>query len=142
MDARIVELGEKIHDALVAFGAFGEDLGGGCAVGSALLVRAMRKQLGLYGTFVASPCYGGYHAFVTHGNYIYDITATQFGHPDKVCVVRKSEARKLQITALKEAYLSKEREMISEVNRSWYPPQRPNRYRLAWDGNSPIVERA
>ena len=135
MLVRIVALGEKIHNALQEHikrdGStyIWKELAGGCAVGSWLLVDQLKKKHGMQATFVASST----HAFAEYGDFIYDVTATQFGVINKVLVTHKSEIHKLSSSWLKSAYTSDTRNGIKHVNEEWPEGQQPRNYRMIWN---------
>ena len=132
MEAKIVKLGEKIHDALVEMvkktNLFPLDLGGSCAVASFFLVQEMEARLGLKAELMVAPG----HAFVEHRDRIYDITATQFGWHDKVLSVRRKDLNKLDNGSLIEYYSEGAVGDVDEINSDWPRCQRPASYRLTW----------
>jgi hypothetical protein len=124
----LVKLGEIIHDAMLAWAKendswiFYPSLKGGCAVGSALLVRQAKYWLGIKANFVA----GWSHSWVEYDGYIYDLTATQYGCPDKVRVLPIAQVNEASI------YASVDTRKISFVNQTWPRGQRPKEFQLVW----------
>lgn len=71
---------------------FSKDLSGLCAIASGEL-HARLKRNGISSTIVLYEGIGYGHCFVEVENHVVDITATQFGEREKVCVKPVEEAR-------------------------------------------------
>ena len=140
MHEKIITLGEKIHDALVEYvienkvDSIGKDLCGACAIGSALLTKEIRYKLMLPAQFYCAPN----HAWVEYRDYIYDVTATQFGYSGKVRVMSLKEVQKFARNSKGKNrkggyyhYLMKTYG-LKEVNKNWPDDQRPGNYELKW----------
>jgi hypothetical protein len=72
------------------YSRFPDDLCGACAIAAGELWKAF-NELGVPVTIgVAADSWHDYHCFaIVDGKYIVDVTATQFGKPTKVAVVRR-----------------------------------------------------
>lgn len=140
IDKRIIKLGEKIHRGLKdltvdkdylanqwADGRIHHNLAGGCAVGSSLLVKELRRQYKIRANLIVT--WG--HAFVEYKNHVIDITATQFGAKEKVLVVDKSEPYKVSNPILQNYYFLRKRLDKKEIN-TWCNSQQPQCYKLTW----------
>lgn len=70
--------------------AFHDDLKCMCAIASVELFKRLKDKNYKPQLHVATHAIGGSHVFITLNNYIIDITATQFGHPQRVIIKRKN----------------------------------------------------
>jgi hypothetical protein len=64
------------------------NLAGMCGIASTRLCAVLQKN-----GFNAVICYSYYHAFVQVEDYIVDVTATQFGHAEKVLIKESKKAK-------------------------------------------------
>jgi hypothetical protein len=134
MNRRLQALGKKIHDAMLEFaksddGHWDNGLTGGCAVGAYLLMKEAKAKLGLDIEFVCT----GSHSWNQFNDYIYDITATQYGGvKDKVYIVHLKHLDLVDNVHHKGEYKSVQRDSIETVNRTWLKDQRPANHRIEW----------
>lgn len=130
MDLRIIALGKKIHRAMKEFGEWGDNLIGGCAVGSSLLVSAAKKKLVVNMRFRATSS----HAWTEYQGVVYDITACQFDSVGEVLTLRKQSIQSdKEAWYVRNYYLNNDRnKSIRHVNRTWWKEQRPCNFGLQW----------
>jgi hypothetical protein len=125
---RIIEIARQVRDRCEDVANktnwFGADLSCMCGVASYALRRALRKEgipaeliCGEY-TDHAGQLNGDYHCWVSVGNCIIDITATQFGNPHKIYVVAINNYHYIKKKVVKNP---------SAFFKQWPPDQRPHK---------------
>ncbi len=103
-------------------GMFPYDLCGLCAISSVELFIALRKA-----GFRIQVVKADGHAYVTWKNYIIDITATQFGQKNRVCIIPIQYARQKEKNYWwwKKGRASGNLTEIRRIFRSWQGQQNP-----------------
>lgn|SRR5574337_87983 len=142
MDLRLIELGEKIHNALIEARSqqglgYNKRLGGACAVGSYLLMQEAKYLFNLDLKFTATSG----HAWTEFKGHIYDVTATQFDRKEKVYSPKRTALSKDDSNDLCSWYYhSQNRIDLKEINNTWPDYQCPKNYQLIWlFGVKPII---
>lgn len=100
--------------------AFGHDLTGMCAICSAELANRL-----ISAGFKPRLMVGRSHTFVWVGGYIVDVTATQFGHPDKVVVKLRPAKGSFWYWDGATSIRPGDKAKLEEKFQSWPPHQNP-----------------
>jgi hypothetical protein len=129
MKSKLRVLGEKIHNAMVKYGRFGEELGGSCAVCSYLFLTEAKRRYGLNLQFKAVH----EHAWTEYHGVIYDLTATQFQEKPKVLIVDRDSLDEVVTSGnLRQLYQTDARILLDWINKEWPYYQQPQNYKIRW----------
>jgi len=132
METRLLSLGSKIHNALVECSRkenqFSDNLEGACAIASALFVKEAHRMFGIHLTFKAT----AEHAWTVYKDNVYDLTATQFGHKEKVFTMPYKHIETMKDCYMRNCYTHTESRTLDRINEVWPAHQRPINYRLNW----------
>jgi hypothetical protein len=69
---------------------FGNDLCGCCAIASGIMFERLKKEFPSVEIVMSERSGGDSHCFILYKEYIFDITASQFGCPD-VCIFKQEK---------------------------------------------------
>lgn len=134
MNAQLLDLGEKIHNALKELHAHGKGkytktLAGACAVGTVLFIQEAKRRFNLDVQFKATSG----HAWAEFEDEVYDITATQFSRPEKVFNLHRNNFDQVDGDDLCIWYYRQAKNIsLKEINETWPDYQRPINYKLVW----------
>lgn len=134
MNPQLMDLGEKIHNALKELyrngdGKYTVNLAGACAVGSFLFMQEAKRRFNLDLQFKATSG----HAWTEFENEVYDITATQFSRSEKVFNIHRDNFDQVKDDDFCVWYYRQTKNLsLKKINETWPDYQRPDNYRLVW----------